>query len=63
MNASNNEPTASAGTAGRWVVSTPQARPDERRQIALEWIASALAGVREMHQNEVVRQAVARRLF
>lgn len=63
MNATNNAPTAGAGTPGKWAVTALPAPPDEPREIALAWMARALQGVREMHQNESVRQAVARRLF
>ncbi|WP_213765606.1 hypothetical protein [Caballeronia sp. dw_19] len=63
MNAANNDPTAGAGTPGVGRVTTTQVLPDEHRRIASEWMARVLEGVREMHQNERARQAVARRLF
>jgi hypothetical protein len=63
VNESNNGPIADAGTTGRGPVSLLPARPDEHRKIAREWIGHALDSIREMHQNEAVRQAVARRLF
>lgn len=63
MNASDNKLPVDAGTPGIWRVITSPARPDEHREIALEWIVSALDGIREMHQDEAVRQDVARRLF
>jgi len=36
---------------------------DRHRAIAGEWIAAALAGIREMQQDELARRRVAARLF
>ena len=63
MNASDNQPAADAGTPGIGGGTTPQARHGEHLEIVREWIGCALDGIREMHQDEAVRQAVARRLF
>ena len=39
-------------------------RHDDRHdQLVTEWIASAIEGITEMHQNEQARQQVAARLF
>jgi hypothetical protein len=36
---------------------------DRHREIAGEWIAAAIAGIREMHEDELARRRVAARLF
>jgi len=39
-------------------------RHDDRHgELVTEWIASAIKGITEMHQNEQARQQVAARLF
>lgn len=36
---------------------------DRHREIAGEWLAAAIAGIREMHLDELARRRVAVRLF
>ena len=36
---------------------------DQHQRIAGEWIAAAIAGIREMHQDQLARRRVAARLF
>lgn len=48
---------------GIWVVSQTSSPAEATRSDAAEWLRRAMAGIREMHENEQMRHDVARRLF
>jgi hypothetical protein len=66
MNTSSNDskPESSNTVKPDESTTTPTGKPlDSHREIASQWINSAMKGIKEMHENEEARQDVAKRLF
>lgn len=66
MNTSSNDSkpeSNSSETPDESTMPPTDRQPDSHREIASQWIRSAMKGVKEMHENEEARQDVAGKLF
>lgn len=63
MKSPETSTTPAAAPYGVWVASQIGSPADTTRSGAGEWLGRAMAGIREMHENEQMRHDVARRLF